>query len=195
MLICVVALVFCIKQGLCSVALLPAKPVKPFCHRSRVWDHHFGHKLKHRKFHLDIRKNVFTLRVTEHWNRLRREAVESLSLEISKPAWMRSCAVCCRWTYFGSGFGLDDPQRSVPAPTILWYYSLPASYKADTEIRKQASVWKCDAINQLTKIPFGFSRKLNRSVFLIYLKQPYKYIDKVNYLPYESPYKQVTVSR
>jgi len=43
-----------------------------------------GHKLKHRKFHLNMRKNFFTLRVSEHWNRLPREAVDSPSLEIFK---------------------------------------------------------------------------------------------------------------
>jgi len=43
-----------------------------------------GHKLKHRKFRLNMRKNVFTLRVMEHWNRLPRGAVESSSLEIFK---------------------------------------------------------------------------------------------------------------
>jgi len=43
-----------------------------------------GHKLKHRKFFLNMRKNFFTLRVTEHWNRLPRNAVDSPSLEISK---------------------------------------------------------------------------------------------------------------
>ncbi|KGL80631.1 hypothetical protein N309_05710, partial [Tinamus guttatus] len=43
-----------------------------------------GYKLKHRKFHLHMRKNFFTVRVTEHWNRLPREAVESPCLEIFK---------------------------------------------------------------------------------------------------------------
>ena len=55
-----------------------------------------GHTLRHRKFCLNMRKNFFPLRVTEHWNRLPREAVESPSLEISRPAWTRSCAACCR---------------------------------------------------------------------------------------------------
>jgi len=43
-----------------------------------------GHKLKHRKFRLNMRKNFFPLRVAEPWNRLPREAVESPSLEIFK---------------------------------------------------------------------------------------------------------------
>ncbi|KFV85588.1 hypothetical protein N308_05611, partial [Struthio camelus australis] len=40
-------------------------------------------KLKFGKFHLNIRKIFFILRVVEHWNRLPQKAV-ALSLEIFK---------------------------------------------------------------------------------------------------------------
>ena len=37
----------------------------------------------------------------------------------SRPAWMWSCAACCRWPCFGRGVQLDDPQRSLPTLNIL----------------------------------------------------------------------------
>ncbi|KGL75255.1 hypothetical protein N309_10012, partial [Tinamus guttatus] len=39
-------------------------------------------RLKHSKFNLYMRKNFFTMRVTEPWNRLPGEVVKSPSLKI-----------------------------------------------------------------------------------------------------------------
>ncbi|KFV43401.1 hypothetical protein N341_07358, partial [Tyto alba] len=42
------------------------------------------HKLQHRRFPLNIRKHFFTMRVTEHWQRLPKEVVEFPSLKTFK---------------------------------------------------------------------------------------------------------------
>ena len=84
-----------------------------------------GHKMKQRKFRLNTRKNFFPLRVTEPWTRLPREVVESPSLEIFKPC---LAAVLCSLLWVTllrllafRGLGLDDPQKSLPTPNILWF--------------------------------------------------------------------------
>jgi len=41
-----------------------------------------GHQLKHRRFHLNIRKHFFTVRMTKHWHRLFGDVVEFPSVEI-----------------------------------------------------------------------------------------------------------------
>ncbi|PKU42738.1 reverse hypothetical protein [Limosa lapponica baueri] len=43
-----------------------------------------GHKLEYKKFHLNVRRNFFTVKVVEHWNKLPREVVECPSLETFK---------------------------------------------------------------------------------------------------------------
>ncbi len=43
-----------------------------------------GLKLERRMFHIKMRKNLFTVRVTEHWNKLPRVVVESTTMEIFK---------------------------------------------------------------------------------------------------------------
>lgn len=50
------------------------------CDRSRS----NRHKLNHRKFYQNIRKDFFTLRMPEHWHRLPRKVVDPPSLEIFK---------------------------------------------------------------------------------------------------------------
>lgn len=43
-----------------------------------------GHKLKQKKYHLNIRKNVFTMSAVKRWNRLPREFVSPPAVEIFK---------------------------------------------------------------------------------------------------------------
>jgi len=65
-----------------------------------------------------MRKNFFTLSVTEPWNRLPREAVESPSLEIFKTCLDKVLCSLLWVTLLWQGVGLGDPQRSLPTPTI-----------------------------------------------------------------------------
>jgi len=78
-----------------------------------------GHKPKPRKFQLNMRKNFFTLRVTEPWNRLPREVVESHSLEMFKPCLDKVLCSLLWVTLLWQGVGQGGPQRSLPTPTIL----------------------------------------------------------------------------
>ena len=50
----------------------------------------------------------------------------------SRPTWTRFCAACCRWPCFGRRVGLDDPQRSLPTPNILWFCgTLTTTYQGE----------------------------------------------------------------
>jgi len=68
-----------------------------------------------------MRKN-FTVGVSEHWNRLLREVVESPSMEIFRT--QQGIYLCDPlWGFcFSRGVGLSGLLRSLPTPVILWFY-------------------------------------------------------------------------
>jgi len=63
-----------------------------------------GLKIKHRKFHTNMQKNSFTVKAMEHWNRLPREVVKSLSKEILRAASRPTCATYCRVPALAGGW-------------------------------------------------------------------------------------------
>jgi len=64
-------------------------------------------------------KKFFTLKVTEYWNRLPREVVASLSLEILKTCLNAFLCNLLEGTCFSKEVELDGLQRSIPIPMIL----------------------------------------------------------------------------
>ena len=51
-------------------------------------------------------EELFMVRVMEHWNKLPREVVKSLSLEIYKHVWMITCVTYCRASTLSRGLDL-----------------------------------------------------------------------------------------
>lgn len=54
-----------------------------------------GQKLEHKVFHNNMRKNFFTLRVTEHWNRLSGD-IQNLSEHFPNATWCREPALALK---------------------------------------------------------------------------------------------------
>ncbi|PKU31953.1 hypothetical protein llap_17743 [Limosa lapponica baueri] len=66
-----------------------------------------GHKLEQNKFHLNMRRNFFPVRVAEHWNRLPREVVEPPSLETFKTHLDKFLCNLLQVDLLWQGLGLD----------------------------------------------------------------------------------------
>ena len=110
--------------------------------------------VKWNEFRLNVRKNFFPLRVTEHWNRLPREAVESPSLEIFQP---RLDKVLCSllWvTLLGQGVGLGDPQRALPTPNILCVIQLRGQCVSQLCRAQPILALLCCAVQKQKETPF-----------------------------------------
>ena len=78
-----------------------------------------GYKAEHGKFHLNMRRNLFALRVAEHWSRLPRESMETPSLEMLKTHLDAFLPNLLSGTCFSRGVGFSDVQRSLPTTAIL----------------------------------------------------------------------------
>lgn len=70
-----------------------------------------GHRLKHMKFCLNVRKNFLTVRVVEYWHRLPTEVV--------KPDWTQAWATYSRWLCLSRGIGLNSIKKSLPTLVLL----------------------------------------------------------------------------
>lgn len=83
-----------------------------------------GQKVKHKKFHPNMRKNWFTLRVTEHWSRLLGEVMESLFLEMHKTNLDTSLCNLLKMTLPWCGCWTRLPLELLSNPNwsmILWF--------------------------------------------------------------------------
>lgn len=79
------------------------------------------HKPKCKRFHLNIRTQFFTVRVTEHWHRLHGEVAESPILVTLKITWTLSWVTGPRWALLQQWVGPDNCPRSLPTSTLLWF--------------------------------------------------------------------------
>ena len=67
-----------------------------------------GLKVEHRRFCTNVQKNLFIVRVTEHWNQLPREVVEFHSMEIFKVCLDTFVSDLLEGTCFSGGGGVDS---------------------------------------------------------------------------------------
>ena len=63
--------------------------------------------------------NISSLRALPIQDEQHKKALRSLGCVLEQ--WKYD-ATAWRWACFSSGVGLDDPQRSLPTPTILWFF-------------------------------------------------------------------------
>ena len=75
----------------------------------------------------------------------------------SRPAWTRSCAACSGWPCFSRGVGLDDPQMSLPTPTVLWFCNFLPTEFASLELAAPG--------NQLRRKAKNYDAQVGKSTF------------------------------
>lgn len=100
-----------------------------------------GHKRKHRRYHLNIRKHSFTVRMAEHWRKLPRVVVETPSLNIFKSHLDIVLGKCLQVALLELGvIGHDDLQRSFPTLTLLQFCEKKQKSKHEKEGLKKSNI-------------------------------------------------------
>ena len=89
---------------------------------------HNGHKLKDRRFALNIRKHFFTVTVTEPWHRSPREVVEFSSSEILKSSLDMVLGNQLHVVPFEQQGGTNDLPRFLSTSAVLWFYDLAKKF-------------------------------------------------------------------
>lgn len=87
-------------------SLLPVEQ----CFEGNMFGALYIHILEHRNFHSNTKKNLFTIRVMEPWNRLPREGVESSPLMIFRTCLDAYLCDILLGTCFIRGLGLMVPR-------------------------------------------------------------------------------------
>ena len=72
-----------------------------------------SHRMEHRKFHMNMKENLFPVRVTEHWYRLPTEVVESPSLDILRT--LLDGFLCNLYREPALAGGLDKRSPEIPS--------------------------------------------------------------------------------
>lgn len=76
-----------------------------------------GHNFNHRKFHANMKNNFSAVQVTQHYNKLPGEAVES-PLEVLKTHLDAVLYSVLKVSLLEQGVALNDLLRSLPTPTV-----------------------------------------------------------------------------
>jgi len=121
-----------------------------------------GHKPGHRRFRMNTRQHFFTVRVTEQWHRMPREAVDLPPWKSPKAAWTWSWATCSGWPCLSRRLDQMTSRglfyRSF-CDSVIWV-DTPRQFSNSCGSEAHIS-WDCD-LGQVSSRPVSRSRSVRQ---------------------------------